>query len=83
MFVTFNIGKKGLTNGFLDLLEKTFKKNELVRISILKSATRDSEEVKAIANKICEEMNKRLKKDFTFKIIGFKIFVRKWRKLKK
>ncbi|HDI02993.1 MAG TPA: hypothetical protein ENF67_00400 [Candidatus Pacearchaeota archaeon] len=36
MFVTFNIGKKGLTNGFLDLLEKTFKKNELVRISILK-----------------------------------------------
>lgn len=83
MFVTFNIGKKGLTNGFLDLLEKTFKKNELVRISILKSATRNSEEVKAIANKICEEMNKRLKKDFTFKIVGFKIFVRKWRKLKR
>ena len=81
--VGFEIGKKGLTENFIDTLEKTFKKHNLVKVSILKSATRDRGEARKIAQEICSELKKREKKDFTAKIIGYKIFIRKWRKLKK
>lgn len=82
MFVKHNLGKQGLTPGFIELLEKTFKKNDLVKISVLKTATRNKEEIKDIAEKICDELKKRLQKTFTAKIIGFTIVVKKWRKLK-
>jgi len=81
--INFEIGKKGLTKGFIDDIEKTFKKHKLIKISILKSATRDKKEIKRIAQEICLELKNKEKKDFTPKIIGFTIFIRKWRKLKK
>lgn len=80
--VIFNLGKHGLTGSFIDALEKTFKKQELVKISILKSATRDRKEIKRIAQEICAELKSKVKKNFTFKIVGFAICIRKWRKLK-
>lgn len=82
MLVKHNLGKGGLTTGFIELLEKTFKKNDLVKISVLKTATRDKEEIKNIAEKICTELEKRLQKKFTAKIVGFTIIIKKWRKLK-
>lgn len=82
MLVTHNLGKQGLTAGFIELLEKTFKKNDLVKISILKSATRNKKEAKDIVEKICVELEKRLQKKFTSKVVGFTIFIKKWRKLK-
>ena len=81
--ITFNLGKNGLTDNFIDSLEKTFKKQDLIRIAVLKSATRDKEEIQKIARTLCSELKKRQKKDFTSKQIGFTIFIRKWRKLKK
>ncbi|MEM4152861.1 MAG: YhbY family RNA-binding protein [Candidatus Pacearchaeota archaeon] len=80
--VTFQIGKKGLTENFIQALEKTFKKHELVKIAVLKSTTRDRIELKEIAERLCFELKEREKKPFTAKIIGFTIFIRKWRKLK-
>jgi len=81
--VGFGIGKKGLTQNFFESLEKTFKKHDLIKVSILKSATRNREEVKKIAREICSELKKRIGKDLTAKIIGFTIIIKKWRKLKK
>lgn len=82
MLVTHHLGKQGLTPGFIDLLEKTFKKNDLVKVVVLKSATRDREEIKKISQEICTELIKRTGKGFTVKIIGFTMFIRKWRKIK-
>jgi len=80
MLVKYNIGKSGLTKDFIENLEKTFKKNDLVKISVLKTATRDRDEIKKIAETICTELNKKLKKRFTAKIVGFTIIIKKWRK---
>lgn len=77
---TIQVGKQGITKGMLDLLEKTFKNHELVKISVLKSATRNREELKQMAEHLCSELRIRAKKDFTSRIIGFTLFVRKWRK---
>ena len=82
MLVTHHLGKQGLTPGFFELLEKTFKKNDLVKVVVLKSATRDREEIKKVANEICSGLTSRTGKGFTAKIVGFTMFVKKWRKLK-
>lgn len=76
----FNIGKSGLKAEFIENLEKTFKKNDLVKISVLKAATRDRDELKKIAETICSELVKKYRKKFTAKIVGFTIIVKKWRK---
>lgn len=81
--VTFQLGKQKLTRGFIESLEKTFKKHELVKIPVLKSASRDRKEIKKIAETLCYELKAREKKDFTARVVGFTIFVRKWRKLKR
>jgi len=78
--VSFNLGKNGLTRNFIDSLEKTFKKHDLVKVSILKSATRNRSEIRKIAQEICSELKKLIKKDFTAKIVGFTIYIKKWRK---
>ncbi len=73
-----NLGKNGLTPGFIENLKKNFTKVEHVRISLLKSSTRDKEEVK----KWTEEILKSLGVNYTSKIIGYTIILRKWRKCK-
>jgi RNA-binding protein YhbY len=78
--VSFQLGKRKLTKEFIESLEKTFKKHDLVKINILKSCSRNKQEVKEMAEKICHELNKSLKKDFTYKKVGYNLFVKKWRR---
>ena len=78
--VDFQLGKQGITDNFIDCLVKTFKKHELIKIAVLKSCSRSREEVNKIAIELCEKLKKIENKNFTFKIIGFTIFLRKWRK---
>ena len=70
------IGKKGLTEEFIIDIKSKFEKTQNVRISILKSAGRDKEEIK----KMTKEILYRLGKNYTAKNIGFKIAIKKWRK---
>ncbi len=79
--VSCQLGKQGLTEGFIELLEKTFKNHELVKIAVLKSACRDRDALKKIAEEICSELKKKMNKGFTAKIVGFTLYVRKWRKI--
>lgn len=70
-----NLGKKGLTPEFIENAKKLFVKAESVRITLLKSSTRDKAEVKKWADEIVEKLGK----NYTYKIIGYTIAVRKWR----
>jgi RNA-binding protein YhbY len=72
------IGKNGLTDEFLKNLKFVFKKHEDVKINILKSAGHTKENVKDIADKIKAELGDH----YTYKIVGFTIFFKKWRKAK-
>jgi len=79
--VKLQIGKNGLTNEFIKNLKKVFetKTNESVRINVLKSATRSRKELEEINNKILEDLGK----NFTSKVIGYTLVLRKWRKSRK
>lgn len=77
------IGKQGLTSGMIDLIENMFQNHELVKVAVLKTCTRDRDEIKKLAQDLCNELIKRFKKEFNFRIVGFTIFMRKWRKAAK
>jgi len=70
------IGKQGISENFIETLKNNFKKHENVRIHILKSAGHDKEKVRKYSEEILQELGK----NYTAKIIGFKIAIKKWRK---
>jgi RNA-binding protein YhbY len=70
------IGKNGITNSFIESLKNLFKNHENVKISVLKGSTRDREEIKKHSEEILNELGK----NYTSRIIGFTIVLKKWRK---
>jgi len=70
----FQIGKSGITKGFLQSLKLAFKTHREIKISVLKSAGHDRTKVK----KMAQELEKSLSGTKT-KIIGFTILLRKSR----
>ncbi len=76
--IEIQLGKKGLTQEFLEDLEMRLKKyqNKTIKIHVLKSARESKQDVKEYAKKIQEFLGTK----FTHRIIGFSIFLRKWRK---
>lgn len=73
------LGKQGLTENFIETLKDNFKKHENVKISVLKSGRHNKENVKEYS----EEILKKLGKNYTVRIIGFTIILKKWRKAKR
>ncbi|MFZ5955541.1 MAG: YhbY family RNA-binding protein [Nanoarchaeota archaeon] len=70
------IGKKGLTEEIIEQIRKIFENEQILKISLLKSSTRDKNEARNMA----EGIVKKLGLNYTYKVIGFTISVRKWRK---
>ncbi len=73
------LGKNGITEGFVNSLRNDFKKHTSMRISVLKGAGRKREKVKQYSDEILDKLGK----NYTSKIIGFVIVVRKWRREKR
>jgi len=67
------LGKQGVTENFIGLLEGHFQNHKLVKISVLKNARKNKEDVK----KYADEIIKRLGERYTCKTIGFTIILRK------
>ena len=71
------IGKNGLTAGVIQSLQLAFKKNKIVRISLLKSAVNERKKIKQIA----EEITNKLDGNYKYKVIGFTIVIKKTGKM--
>ncbi len=69
---TVNIGKSGIRENLIKLLESAFKNHENVRICVLKSGGHEKEKVKQYSEKILAKLGK----NYTSKIVGFTIFIR-------
>lgn len=70
------IGKNGITPNFLESLKNDFKNHTNIRISVLKSAGHEKEKVKEMAEEILGELGN----NYTARVIGFTIAVKKWRR---
>lgn len=74
--VTFQIGKTSFNLGLIETLKNAFKDRENVKIVLLKSAGHTQEKAQEIAEKVVSNLGN----NFTYKIIGFTINLKKWRK---
>jgi RNA-binding protein YhbY len=70
------IGKKGLTSEFVEQLRRIFENEQMLKVSILKSACRDKKD----AEKMMEELLNALGKNYTARLVGYVLTIRKWRK---
>lgn len=71
------IGKNGMTENFIESLKNSFKTHTSIRISVLKSAGHEKEKVKEMTEEILGELGR----NYTARIIGFTIVLKKWRKI--
>ncbi|MBC8434947.1 YhbY family RNA-binding protein [archaeon] len=70
------IGKNGLTPEFVEQLKRIFENEQMLKITILKSACRD----KKVAEKMADELLEMLGKNYTYRLVGYTLTIRKWRK---
>lgn len=70
------LGKQGITKNFIESLKNIFKTHDIARISVLKGAGHEKEKIKEYA----EELLEKLGKNYTSRVIGFTIVLKKWRR---
>ena len=70
------IGKKGLTSEFIEQLKKLFVGENVVKISILKSACRN----KKGAEKMADELVDALGKNYQYRLVGYVLTINKFRR---
>lgn len=70
------LGKNGLTENFICNLKHHFDNTKNVKISVLRNCCRDREELK----KINDEILQKLGNNYTSRIIGYTIVIKKWRR---
>jgi len=72
----FQMGKNGLSDEFVEQIRSAFKGEEVVKISILRSACRDKKDAKKIADDLVDMLGKK----FIYKMVGYVLTVRRFRK---
>ena len=70
------LGKQGISDNFIEGLKNHFKNYQNVKISVLKSAGHEKNKIKEYSEQILEKLGK----NYTAKIVGFTIVLKKWRK---
>ena len=73
------IGKNGLSPSFIEQVKKIFNDEEVLKISILKSACRDKKEAMIMADSLVEALGKK----YSYKLIGYVLTIRKFRKVQR
>ena len=71
------LGKNKINENFIKTLNEHFKKLNNVKVSVLKSAEHDRNRVAEYR----DEILKHLGRSYTARIVGFTIFLKKWRKM--
>ncbi|MFA6022832.1 MAG: YhbY family RNA-binding protein [Candidatus Pacearchaeota archaeon] len=73
---TVQIGKNGMSENTIETIKGHFKNHQNVKVVLLKSSKRDRDKIKKIADEILKELGK----NYTYRVVGFTIFLKKWRK---
>lgn len=70
------LGKNGITTSFIESLKHQFNNCNNVKISVLRSCCRDREELQ----KITDEILNSLGNNYTARVIGYTINLKRWRR---
>lgn len=72
------LGKNKVTENFIGDLKNRFKTHKNLKISVLRSCCRDKKELEKIKGEILEKLGK----NYTAKVIGYTLALKKWRQKK-
>jgi len=70
------LGKNGLSPEFIEQVKKVFENEQILKISILKSACRDKKD----AEKIGEDLLNALGKKYIFRLVGYVLTINKFKR---
>jgi RNA-binding protein YhbY len=82
MVVTFHLGKSKIDEDFIETIKTSFKRQDVIKIKVLKSQTRNKEEIKNLAQSIAKNIETEDRR-YRWRVIGFTIILNKFRKHKK
>ena len=74
--VSIQIGKNGIPDNLAENLQSHFKNHQNVKLVFLKTSFRDKKKIKTTA----EEIINQLGNNYTYRIVGFTAFIKKWRR---
>ena len=77
--IVMQLGKGGITDNFISTLQNHFKKHQNVKVSVLKSILPETGGKKMV-KEYSEQILEKLGKNYTSRVIGFTISVKKWRR---
>ena len=69
------LGKNGVTDNFIESLKHQFNDCKNVKVSVLASARKSKDDVKKYSDEIIEKLGK----NYTARVIGFTIVLKRWR----
>ena len=81
MVVTFQLGKSKVDQNFIEAIKTSFKNQDIIKIKVLETQTRDKDEINRIAEYIAKNAESE-KKRYKWRVIGFTIVLNKFRKHK-
>jgi RNA-binding protein YhbY len=70
------MGKNGLSEEFVEQVKKIFEKESILKISLLRSATRNKMEAEKIANDLIDKLGK----NYVYRLIGYVLVINKFRR---
>lgn len=73
------IGKAGLSDAFIEQVKGIFKKERILKISILKSACRNKDKADEIGQRLIGVLGNK----FDYKLIGYVLTIIKYRKVQR
>ncbi|MEM2956016.1 MAG: hypothetical protein QW041_00345 [Candidatus Pacearchaeota archaeon] len=79
MVVTFQLGKSKINDNFINGIKTSFKNQDIIKIKVLKTQTRDRQEINKIAEYIAKNIETEEKR-YKWRVIGFTIILNKFRK---
>lgn len=74
--VHLQIGKNGLSDAFIEQVRRIFENERAVKVSFLKSSTRDRKAADEMAKKLVSALGER----YQYHLIGWTLIVKKGRK---
>ena len=78
-YVSFRMGKAGLTDQFIGALRTAFAKHKMIKIILLKTASRDKAETQKMGEDICKKLEDKEWR-YDYRLIGFTLSVRRFKK---
>ena len=70
------IGKNGLSQEFVQQVKKIFENEQILKISILKSARKNKQDAEKIGQKLVDALGK----NYIFRLVGYVLTINKFRR---